>query len=117
MATLKFEWCVSVADLPALTGLVIEGTDLDDTELTSEDMFGCIDDVGYDEVVKDIASALKVDPSTLKATGFKVTELEHVENDSGNWTHAGAYYSCTVEGHDDILKQVKDIYDPDCEEN
>lgn len=68
-----------------------------------------------DEVFKELETPkgkaiakkwLEQEIKTVKAKGVKVVDVEFNECDSGNYTHAGAYFHVTLSGPDDQLAKV-----------
>ena len=100
---IESEWVYSVADMP--------GHDADEK-------FSSVDDGSFDAtaaVKKQIKASLGKD-----AKHVQFTAPEFVETDSGNVTHAGAYYNVKFKGPENLLARLHQdgvIFNQDWEDN
>jgi hypothetical protein len=88
------EWAVAV-DYLITTYLKKKWNIVDDDEV-----YDLIDDV--DLIAKDLSAEIKAEG----AKGVKVTNVEFVETDSSNWSHAGVYYNVTLTGQPSEIGKV-----------
>lgn len=95
MKTFQFETCLSVADYA--------GVDGHDAE---EAFDSCSQDVeaAQKQAINEIQDLAPRQPITVRSVEFQ-------EFDSGNWTHATAYFTVTVEGTDLAIDLFTQAYE------
>jgi hypothetical protein len=92
---IRCEYAMSVADL--LKGLKINDSDGDEVYeiLQSQRALNYIKKLSW-ESIKSIPIHASI----------RVGEVTFIETDSGNWSHAAAYYSVALSGKEDELKEA-----------